>query len=146
MGVIQASKLIDRIDPRKRPEVADKSYFSNSETNDNSDKDSNNQPGLINKIINYTIKGIEELREACIESKYARIVKSKRMTLTIRKLQEVHANLWGLYKPASISEKNDIALLLDEFTHKSWILILRYKKEMFDTFKLWLLRIKANRS
>ena len=65
------------------------------------------------------IDGVEELCEACIKSKHTKIVKSKRMTPTTRRLQEIHANLWGPHKPAYILVKNYVALLLDEFTRKS---------------------------
>ena len=65
------------------------------------------------------------------------------MTLTTRRLQEIHADLWGLHKPASISGKNYVMLLLDEFTRKSLIILLRSKDEFFDAFKLWLLKAET---
>ena len=68
------------------------------------------------------------------------------MTPTTRRLQEVHANLWGSHKPASILSKSYIALLLNEFTCKLWGLMLRSKDEFFNAFKLWLPRAKAGRN
>ena len=68
------------------------------------------------------------------------------MTPTTRRLQEVHADLWGPYEPASISGKSYVALLLDKFTRKSWVLMLRSKDEFFDAFKLWLPRAEAGGS
>ena len=65
------------------------------------------------------------------------------MTPTTRRLQEVHANLWGPHKLASISGKSYVALLLDESTRKLWVLILKSQDEFFDAFKLWLPRAKA---
>ena len=65
------------------------------------------------------------------------------MTPITRRLQEIHANLWRSHKPASISCKNYVVLLLDEFTRKLWIILLRSKDEFFDTFKLWLPRAEA---
>ena len=58
------------------------------------------------------------------------------MTLTTSRLQEVYADLWGPYKPVSISGKSYVALLLDEFTRKSWKLMLKSKDEFFNAFKL----------
>ena len=58
------------------------------------------------------------------------------MTLITRRLQEVHADLWGSYKLAFISYKSYIALLLDEFTRKLWVFMLKSKNEFFDIFKL----------
>ena len=68
------------------------------------------------------------------------------MTPTIRRLQEVHANLWGPHKPASISGKSYVARLLDEFSRKSWIFTLRSKDEFFDAYKLWLPRVESGMS
>lgn len=47
------------------------------------------KPPPIHKIINIDI----ELCDTYIESKYTRIVKSKRMTPTNRNLQKIHTNL-----------------------------------------------------
>lgn len=39
-----------------------------------------------------------------------------------------------------ILKKSYIGLLLDKYTRKSWILLLRNKDEFFDIFKQWLFR------
>lgn len=39
-----------------------------------------------------------------------------------------------------------MAILLDQFTYKSWILMLKSKKDFFNIFKLSFLRAKAYRS
>ena len=68
------------------------------------------------------------------------------MTPITRRLHEVYANLWGPHKPASISGKSYVALLLNEFTRKLWVLMLRIKDEFFDVFKLYLPKAKAGGS
>ena len=136
--VIQAFNLVDGIDLGKTRPV-DEPHSSNSKSSDSDAK-------AINKAIEYNLGDVEELCETCIKSKHIRIVKSKKMTPTTRRLQEVHADLWGPYEPASISGKSYVALLLDKFTRKSWLLILRSKDKFFDAFKLWLLRAKASGS
>ena len=136
--VIQASQLVDGIDLEKTGPV-DKTHSSNSESFD-SDAEA------INKAIKHNLGDVEKLCETCIKSKHTRIVKSKKMTLTTRRLQEVHADLWGPYKPAFISGKSYVTLLLNEFTRKSWVLMLRSKDEFFDAFKLWLPRAEAGGS
>ena len=119
--MIQASKLVDGIDLEEAAIPKDESYlnFSDSETNDKdieqSDTDADNELAPINKTTNNT-NGIEQLYEACIKSKYTRIVKLKKIMPTTKRLQEVYANLWGPHNLASISRKNYIALLLDKFT------------------------------
>ena len=65
------------------------------------------------------------------------------MILTTRKLQKIHADLWGPHNPPLLSGRIYVSLLLDEFTCKSWVLLFRSKNKFFDTFKLWLLRTKA---
>lgn len=65
------------------------------------------------------------------------------MTPTIRKLQEIHVDLWGPYDPPLLSGRTYVGLLLDEFTQKSWVLFLRSKDKFFDAFKLWLPRAEA---
>lgn len=89
-------------------------------------------------LLNETSEATERLCDTCIESKHTRIIRHKKMTLTIRKLQELHADLWGPHDPPSISRKSYVGLHFDEFTRKSWILLLRSKDEFFDAFKYWL--------
>ena len=131
---------MDEIDLGEITGPIDNPHSSDSELEFDSDSD---KPSPINKAIELNIDGVEEFYEACIENKHHRIVKSKRMTPTLKRLQEIHADLWGPHDPASISGKNYIVLLLDEFTRKSWIILLRSKNEFFDTFKLWFPRIEA---
>ena len=132
--VVQVFKLIDRINLREiTTEPIDKTQSSDYEPESDSDT---NKLSLINKAMELNIDGVEELCEACIKSKHTKIVKSKRMTPTTWRLQEIHADLWGPHKPASISGKNYVALLLDKFTHKSWIILLKSKDEFFNIFKL----------
>ena len=71
---------------------------------------------IINNLDN---SEIEKLYDPCIESKYIKISRHKKMTLTTRKLDEIHADLWGPYDPLLLSGKTYVGLLLDEFTQKS---------------------------
>ena len=139
--IVQVSKLVDGIDLEEiTTEPIDEPQSSNSEPESDSDVD---KPSPINKGMELNIDGVEKPCEACIESKHTRIVNSKRMIPTTRRLQEIHADLLGPHKPASISGKNYVALLLDKFTRKSWIILFWSKDEFFDTFKLWLPRTEA---
>ena len=83
--VIQASKLVDKIDLGETGPV-DEPPSSDS-------KSSNSDAEAINKAIEHNLGDVENLCEACIESKHTRIVKSKKITPITRKLQEVHVNL-----------------------------------------------------
>ena len=138
--VIQVSKLVDEIDLGEIIGPIDNPHFSNSELEFDSDS---NKPFLINKAIELNIDGVEELCEACIKNKKTRIVKLKRITPITKRLPEIYANLWRLYELTPISDKNYPILLLDEFTCKSWIILLKSKNKFFDTFILWILRVEA---
>ena len=96
----------------------DECYSSNSEPKSNSDEDADTSTP-IHKATEQISKEMEELCKAYIESKHTRLVKSKKITPTSWRLQEVHADLWGLHKPASISEKSYVGLLLNKYTWKS---------------------------
>lgn len=104
MIVFLASKLVDEIELGETLSLSNNksSYFSKSKFKNDSDADTNYTSTSMNKII----EDVEELCKACIESKYTRILKSKKITSIIKHFQEIHADLWGPYKPSSISGKN----------------------------------------
>ena len=82
--VVQVSKLVDRIDLRKiTTKPIDKPQSSDFEPKSNSDT---NKPSFINKAIELNIYYMEKLCKTCIKSKHTRIIKSKRITLTMRRL------------------------------------------------------------
>lgn len=87
--VIQASKLADRIDLGGEISSDDRAHSFDSESNK---KDAENKPAPINKAID-SLEITEQLCKAYVESKHTRIVKSKGMTPTTKKLQEVHIDL-----------------------------------------------------
>ena len=91
------------------------------------------------------IYDIEELYKACIKNKHTRIIKSNRISSKSKKLQEIYNDIWRPHNLASILGKNYVLLLLDEFTRKSWIILLKSKIEFFNAFKLWLPRAEVCR-
>ena len=150
--VIETSKLTDDIDITIEGDQqrSEKCFSSNSEKDN---EDNSLEPSLdsvdifptptttlLNKMtstINHD-DSIEQLCDPCIENKHTKIVRHKRMIPTTRKLQKIHADLWGPHNLPSLSRKTYVGLLLDEFTQKSWVLLLRSKDKFFDAFKLWL--------
>lgn len=81
---------------------------------------------------------MEQLCDNCIKSKYIKIIKYKKMTLIIYKLQEIHVDLWGPYDLPLLSRKGYVSLFLNEYTYKSWILLFQSKDKFYNIFKLWL--------
>lgn len=154
---MEVSKLTDGIDItiEESQQTEEELFSSDSEVDD---KDKNSEPSLfgntppvpatmlLNKVTSTGTNlnhSVEQLCDPCIESKYTKIVRYKKMTPTTRKLKEIYADLWGPHDPPLLSRKTFVGLLLDEFTSKSWILPLRSKDEFFDIFKLWLPRAEA---
>lgn len=92
--VVQASKLIDGINLGEviGPDNETPSSYSELD-NEDSDADVDNKPTTINEATENDLKCIKQLYKAYIKSKHIRIVKLKKMTLMIRKLQEVHIDL-----------------------------------------------------
>lgn len=101
---------------------------SGEETEDkNSKLESNNDEQLLNKITNttsgnnpegYKNANIEKLYNLYIESKHIKIVRYKKMTPTICKLQEIHTDLWGLHDLLSLLKGTYVGLLFSKFTRK----------------------------
>ena len=130
--VIQVFKLVNEINLGEIIGPINNLHSSDSKFEFDSDS---NKSFPINKKIELNIDSVEKLYEACIESKDTRNIKSKKITPPAKKLQEIHVNLWGRHNPTFISDKNYIVLLVDEFTRKSWIILLRSKDQFFDLFK-----------
>lgn len=94
--VIQASKLVDKIDFAEATEPDNEPHFSDSEVdneNNKSEDDAYRKPININKKMEYNLNDVKELCEACIKSKHTRIIKLKKMTPITKKLQKVHTDL-----------------------------------------------------
>lgn len=109
--IIQASRLIDGINLDKLADKVNKSQYSSFNSDSNDNIKFGKEPAPIHKVIK------DEDAKLCdiyIKSKYTRIMKSKKMTLTNRKLKEIHVDLWGPYDLSLLSEKNYVALFLEE--------------------------------
>lgn len=58
------------------------------------------------------------------------------MTATTSKLEEVHADLWGLHKPVSQSGNLYAGILIWKYTRKTRTLYLREKDDFVDAFQV----------
>ena len=65
------------------------------------------------------------------------------MTVTSNKLEEIYANLWGLYDPPSQLRSTYTAILIYEHMQKTLILYLQGEDDFIDTFQVWLPRVEA---
>ena len=143
--VVLTSKLTDGINIIiDGGQVENYRLFSDSENDsevENLEPDPTNNNNYSSTLINQVIDSnnvVKQLCNPCIESKYMKIVKYKKITPTTRKLQEIHVDLWESHNLFSLSGKTYIDLYLDKFICKSWIFLLQSKDEFFDAFKLYL--------
>ena len=83
---------------------------------------------------NYDNSKIERLFDLCIESKYTKIVRYKKMILITWKLQEIYTDLWRPNDLFLLLKKTYIGLLLDKFIQNLWILLLKSNIKFFNTF------------
>lgn len=124
--VVQASKFVDKIDLGGRVRF-DKSHFSDFEPEN---KDSNNEPAIVNKISKNNLECIKQLCNICIVSKYTKIVRYKKMTLIIYKFQKIYTNWWKSHDLFLLSERPYISLFFDGFIQISWIFFF-WSKDKF---------------
>ncbi len=90
------------------------------------------------------LEDLDKLCTSCMRSKSTRVVRqNKSMTAITSKLEEVHADLWGLHDPPSQSGNIYAAILMCEHTQKTWTLYLRGKDDFIDVFQVWFPRVKA---
>ena len=86
----------------------------------------------------------DKLCTPCIGSKLIRVVqRNKSMTPTIDKLEKVHADLWGPHDPPSQPGSTYAAILICEYTRKTWTLYLQRKNNFIDAFQAWLPQVEA---
>ena len=130
--VIRASKLVDGI------EIKDKEYdptevFIDSDTENDDDtlggpiiSDPNAPPKHPSEFaanVSETNSDFDHICGQYVGSKSTRVVlRNKNMTLTKKKVEEVHADLWGPHQPASRSGNTYAAILIYEHNQKTWIL------------------------
>ncbi|CAM8944159.1 unnamed protein product [Rhodiola kirilowii] len=75
--------------------------------------------------------------ENCILGKKTR---NKLMTSTFtaaRPLEYVHSDLWGPAQVSTVGGRNYFLSLIDQFSRKVWVCLLKTKEEAFDSFKNW---------
>lgn len=91
---VWVSELINRINFRKIAGPNNRLHSSNFEPdNKSSNADVNNKSTAINKAMTNNLEYIKQLYKVYIKSKHIRIVKSKKITPTIKRPQEIYTDL-----------------------------------------------------
>lgn len=55
----------------------------------------------------------------------------------IQSLELVHSDVWGPTTVSSIGGKKYFVTFIDDHSKKAWVYFLKYKSEVFETFKMW---------
>ncbi|CAM8990208.1 unnamed protein product [Rhodiola kirilowii] len=75
--------------------------------------------------------------ENCIFGKQTALSFNK-STMTVKgPLDYIHADLWGPAQVSTIGGRNYFLSLVDHFSRKVWVFLLKTKDETFDKFKHW---------
>lgn len=142
--VINAFKLVDGIDI-KANEYDPTKVFIDSDTEDDDDTSGTpivsgpTAPPELAASASETNSVFDHICGPCVGSKSTRVViRNKSMTPIRERLKEVHADLWGPHYPVSRSRNTYAAILMCEYSQKTWILYLCTKDEFVDAFKIWL--------
>ena len=53
------------------------------------------------------------------------------------KLELVHTDVWGLAQVSSLGGSHYFVTIIDDATRKLWVYFLRWKFDVFQTFKKW---------
>lgn len=78
---------------------------------------------------------IDKLYALCIGSKSIQVMRqNKTMTPTTKKLEKVHADLWGPHNLPSQSGSVYAVILICEHTQRTWTLYLRSKTNFINAF------------
>ena len=145
--ILRATKLVDgiKLDDDKEYDPAEILIDSDdSDTFDDEETRTQAEAGAITTALQATETDIlDKICAPCVGSKSTRILRqNKSMTATTKKLEEVHADLWGPHDPPSQSGSIYAAILICEHTRKTWTLYLKGKDDFVDAFQAWLPRVE----
>ena len=71
---------------------------------------------------------------SCIQSKQTRIIQHTPMRATNQILEQLHSDLWEPHDPESLEGSLYAALLIDDYSKKSWVEFLKTKDGFYDWF------------
>ena len=75
--------------------------------------------------------------ETCIFGKHKRVKFTRGKHTTIGVLDYVHSDLWGPAKVESLGGARYFMSIIDDFSRRVWVFILKNKSEAFSRFKEW---------
>lgn len=103
--------------------------------------------GGLNALFRQGLLGEQKLTdlplcEHCVLSKSTRVKFGKGKHTTGAILEYVHSDLWGPARVATLRGARYFFTLIDDYSRKVWIFLLKQKSEAFSKFKEWKLLIE----
>ena len=75
--------------------------------------------------------------ENCVYGKSCRLKFPKARHTTTEKLDYLHSDLWGASKTKTIGGASYFLSIIDDYTRKVWVFLLKNKSDSFNTFVNW---------
>lgn len=152
--VVRVAKLVNDIsleqeDKKYNPTeiLIDSDNFKTSVSSDEEISPIQSPAETLIAVIHQTIENtdtIDKLCTPCIESKLIEVMRrNKSMTITINKLEKVHADLWRPHDLSLQSRSTYIAILICKHIRKMWTLYLPGKNDFINAFQTWLPYVEA---
>ena len=74
----------------------------------------------------------------CNFTKLTRVVSHEPFSKTVRPLARIHTDIWGPYRTASLGGHSYFISLIDDFTRKSWLILLKNRRTIYGAIKEWM--------
>ena len=71
-------------------------------------------------------------------TKLTRVVSREPFSKTVRPLARIHTDIWGPYRTASLGGHSYFISLIDDFTRKSWLILLKNQRTIYGAIKEWI--------
>ncbi|KAL1223475.1 Retrovirus-related Pol polyprotein from transposon TNT 1-94 [Cardamine amara subsp. amara] len=78
-----------------------------------------------------------EFCEHCVFGKLHRSKFSKAVHITKGILDYIHSNCWGPARVDSLGGHRYFVSVIDDYSRKTWVIMLKHKSEAFKNFREW---------
>ena len=75
--------------------------------------------------------------EACVNGKQKRAPFKSKGSKSTKPLELVHSDVSGKMDTPSLGEGEYFLTFIDDYTHYTWVYVLKWKSEVFDKFQNW---------
>jgi hypothetical protein len=83
------------------------------------------------------VPGQRQTCETCALTKSAKTINRDASERTMRPLQRVYTDFWGLFGVPTPDGERYILTFTDDYTRRSWIYLTRTRTELYERFRQW---------